>query len=164
MDKWAHWSHCWKNKAKQNRTIQAWMIQSYKELDGYGYIWNLRTSGHTAQLWGGGEESKFRNIFLSLTSSKQMAMVPAKSLRCDEKFWSSNVRKYLPLPLYFHPSNLSSTSSLLAVFLAVTLMKAEAAVAGASLHYILHQPCAWCYELKQHPVMGGCNLGCISWL
>lgn len=46
------------------------------------------TREHLATLrsWGRGEESKFRNIFLSLTSSKQMAMVPVKSPRCDEKF------------------------------------------------------------------------------
>lgn len=46
------------------------------------------TREHLATLrsWGEGGESKFRNIFLSLTSSKQMAMVPVKSPRCDEKF------------------------------------------------------------------------------
>lgn len=71
-----------------HETVQAWMIGSYKELDGYEYVWNTRTSGRTTQLEGGGE-SKFRDIFLSLSSSKQMAMVSGKSLRCDEKSWNS---------------------------------------------------------------------------
>lgn len=51
MDKQAHWSHYHKKK-KPN--IQAWTSQSHKELDGHGYIWNTKTSGHTAQLGEGG--------------------------------------------------------------------------------------------------------------
>lgn len=142
MDKQAHWSHCCK---KQNRTIQAWTIQSHKELDGYGYIWNTRTSGHTAQLGGGGRVQIQEHI--SVTDIQQTD--GNGSSKVSEMWWEVlkfEFQKYILWPLYFHPSNLSSAPSLVAIFIALTLMKGEAAVAWSQP--ALYAPPPLCLMLR----------------
>lgn len=85
VDKQAYWSHCCKKKKNKTELYKHEQSSPTKNLMD---MVTSETREHLATLrsWGEGEESKFRNIFLSLTSSKQMAMVPVKSPRCDEKF------------------------------------------------------------------------------